>query len=459
MIALGLVLVGTVFLLPRFVTEPWVVGGAENLPRIPEASSSTVAPSTAAELTRYRQESQAVLAEIVAIRDRLLERSVESWAEAEFGQATDMIEAGDERYAYGDYEASLEQFRLARIRLGEIETMGQQKLAQAIADAEAAIESLNPNAASTSIELAVTIAPQDSQTQELATRVEDLARVAAHIEAGDEALARDDPQAAQAEFRQAVDLDPKHRRAAKSLALAKTEVSASAFRSQMSRGFAALEGKDYDGARSAFLKAGEIQPGNVSVETALAQVENLESGSVVRNELEQAADLEAREQWREAVSIYERLLDEDPSLVDARARLIPAKVRADLDEQLSAYIEEPLRLSGEAEYRAAQGVLENAKGIANPGQRLSEQVARLDSLLQVANSAVDVVFRSDNQTHVVLFRVADLGRFQQLSLKLRPGKYVAAGTRSGYRDVRVEFTVTGEPLQEPIAVSCEEPVG
>ena len=66
MILLGLVLVGTVFLLPRFVTEPWVVGDAENLPRIPEASSSTVAPSTAAELTRYRQESQGVLAEIIA---------------------------------------------------------------------------------------------------------------------------------------------------------------------------------------------------------------------------------------------------------------------------------------------------------------------------------------------------------------------------------------------------------
>jgi hypothetical protein len=70
-----------------------------------------------------------------------------------------------------------------------------------------------------------------------------------------------------------------------------------------------------------------------------------------------------------------------------------------------------------------------------------------------------VVFRSDNQTHVVLFRVADLGRFQQVSVKLRPGKYVAAGTRSGYRDVRVEFTVTGEPGDEPIAVRCEEPIG
>ena len=459
LIVLALALAGTVFLLPQFVTEPWVAGDVDKLPVVPEASPATVSPSTAAELTRYRQESQGVLAEIVAIRDRLRGRNVESWAEVEFQQALDTIETGDERYSFGDYASSLEHFRLARVRLGDIEELGRQKLADAKVDAEAAIESLNLNVASTSIELATTIAPQDPEVQELAKRGETLAQVATHIEAGGQAMTRDSFQVAQAEYREAVGLDPSHRRAAKSLALANREVTASAFRRHMSRGFAALESQDYVGARSAFLEAGKIYPGDAAVEKALAQVENRESGSSVRSELERAADLESREEWQEAVSIYETLLEEDPSLVDARVGLIPARVRADLDTQLNAYIEEPLRLSGEAEFRAAQGALENARGISNPGQRLRGQITKLDALLKVANSAVDVVFRSDNQTHVVLFRVADLGTFQQVSVKLRPGKYVAAGTRSGYRDVRVEFTVTGEPGGEPIAVRCEEPIG
>jgi tetratricopeptide (TPR) repeat protein len=459
LIVLGLALAGTVFLLPRFVSEPWVAGDMVELPAVPEASPSAVLPSTAAELTRYRQESQRVLAEIVVIRDQLRERNVERWADIDFQQALEMIEVGDERYSFGDYQASLEQFRLARARLGSIEELGRQKLADAKANAEGAIESLNLNVASTSIELATAMAPEDPDVQQLAARVGTLAQVAAHIEAGDQAMARDSFQTAQAEFRKALDLDPSHRRAAKSLALASTEVTAGAFRGHMSRGFAELENQNYDGARSAFLAAGKIYPGNTAVETALAQVENRESGTFVRSELDRALSLESREQWQEAVSIYETLLEEDPSLVDARVRLIPARVRAELDKQLNAYIEEPLRLSAKAEYRTAQEALENARGIANPGQRLSGQITSLDSLLKVANSAVDVVFQSDNQTHVVLFRVADLGRFQQVSVKLRPGKYVAAGTRSGYRDVRVEFTVTGEPIDEPIAVRCEEPIG
>lgn len=459
LIVLGVLLVGTVFLLPQFVTEPWVADGLEDLPEVPEASPLTVAPSTAAELTHYRRESQTVLAEIVVIRDGLRESNVERWAEAEFHQALDLIEGGDERYSYGDYESSLEQYRQARSRLADLEKLGQQKLADAKVQAEAAIESLNLNVASGSIELATAIAAQDPEVQRLAARVETLPAVAGHIEAGDQAVTHDRFQEAQKEYRKAVDLDPLHARAARSLAQASKDVTASAFRGHMSRGFAALENRNYDGARSAFRDAGKIYPGDPAVEKALAQVDNRESGNIVSRELERAADLESREEWREAASIYGAMLEQDPSLTDARVRLIPARVRADLDERLSGYIEEPLQLSSEAVYRAAQVALQDARGIPNPGPRLVGQITELDSLLKIANSPVDVVFRSDNQTHVVLFRVAELGTFEKVSVKLRPGKYVAAGTRSGYRDVRVEFTVTGKAAQQPVVVRCEEPIG
>ena len=459
LVALGLVLAGTLFLLPHFVSGPWVAGDPEDLPAVPQASPSSVAPSTAAELTRYRQDSQGVLAEIVAVRDRLRASGVERWAAADFQQALDMVEAGDERYGYGEYAESLEQYRQARDRLTAIEDMGRQKLADALAAAAGAIESLNLNVAAASIELAAAIAPDDPQVQTLVARGATLEQVAAHIEAGDQALARDEYQAARTEYRQAVELDPAHQRAARSLRDAGSEVTASVFRGHMSRGFAALERGDYEGARAAFLEAGRIAPGDDAVARALAQVENREEAGFVSGELQRAADLEASERWAEAQSVYESLLAEDPSLTQAKVRLIPSRVRADLDQRLREYIDEPLLLSSEAGYRAAQVALEDARGIPDPGERLRAQIDRLDTLIRRADSPVDVVFRSDNQTHVVVFRIADLGQFEQKSLRLRPGKYVAAGTRQGFRDVRVEFTVTGEATQAPVIVRCEEPVG
>jgi tetratricopeptide (TPR) repeat protein len=459
LIVLAVLMIGTVFLLPQFVSEPWMAGDSADLPVVPESSPSTVAPSTAAELKRYRQESQGVLAEVVAMRDRLLERNVDRWAEADFKQALDKVASGDERYGYGDYEESLELFRQASAELVSLEELGRQKLAEAKSATEAAIESLNVNVATVSIELAEAIAAQDPAVQELAARVETLGQVAAHLEAGDQALARDRFQTAQAEYRQAVALDPAHQRAARSLALAGNEVSSSTFRGHMSRGFAALERQDYAGARSAFRDAGRLSPGDAAVEQALAQVDNQESAAYVRVELARAAELETREQWRDAQSIYEALLEQDSSLTDARVRLIPSRVRADLDERMAAYIEEPLRLSSAAEHQAAKTALADARSIPNPGPRLSGQIAELNALVAAADTPVEVVFRSDNQTHVILYRVADLGQFEQVSLSLRPGNYVAAGSRSGYRDVRVEFTVTGESKEKTILVRCEEPIG
>lgn len=459
LIVLGLLLAGTVFLLPHFVTEPWVADETDALPPVPATTSSAVAPSTAAELKQYRQESQGVLAEIVVMRDRLIERQVTQWAEADFRQALALVESGDERYSYGDYATSLAQYREARDRLAGLEQLGQDLLAQAKTDGQEAVESLNLNVAQDAARLAGLIAPEDPEVQALAARAAVLPEVAGHIEAGDQALALARYADAQAAYRAATGLDPAHRRAAESLARANREVGSSVFRGHMSRGFDALERQDFTAARAAFNEAGRVSPGDPAVGKALAQVANLESGKVVGTELVSAAELESREQWREAVSIYEGVLQQDPSLTDARVKLVPAQVRADLDDRLSGYIDEPLRLSTQSEFETARTALADARGIPEAGPRLRGQIEQLDRLLQRANSPIDVVFRSDNQTHVVLFRVADLGRFEQHSMKLRPGKYVAAGTRSGYRDVRVEFTITGETLAEPIVVRCEEPIG
>ena len=123
-----------------------------------------------------------------------------------------------------------------------------------------------------------------------------------------------------------------------------------------------------------------------------------------------------------------------------------------------AVIADPLGLASAQEFEAAKTLLADARGVAQPGEKLRRQVATLDQLLAAANSPVEVVLESDNLTHVTVFRVADLGRFERIAIRLRPGRYVAAGTRSGFRDVRVEFTVTGQALDAPIVVRCEEPI-
>jgi hypothetical protein len=65
---------------------------------------------------------------------------------------------------------------------------------------------------------------------------------------------------------------------------------------------------------------------------------------------------------------------------------------------------------------------------------------------------------SDNATDVSIYKIGKLGSFQSRALKLRPGTYVAVGSRAGYRDVRLEFRVAPELESEPVVVRCEEKI-
>ena len=85
-------------------------------------------------------------------------------------------------------------------------------------------------------------------------------------------------------------------------------------------------------------------------------------------------------------------------------------------------------------------------------------MAQLGEHIEIAEIPLSVMLLSDNLTDVVVYKVGRFGRFSSRELHLLPGHYVAVGTRAGYRDVRVEFTLA--PGQEPadVTVLCQEKI-
>ena len=152
------------------------------------------------------------------------------------------------------------------------------------------------------------------------------------------------------------------------------------------------------------------------------------------------------------------MLATDNSLTDVKVKQIPVSVRADLDRRIKKALSDPLALSAITEYRRGQKVLQDASGIRNPGPVLQQQMRALGEVLKASQTPIQVVLTSDSNTDVTLFRVAKLGSFDKTAVSLTPGRYIVAGTRMGFRDVRVEFTVTDRGLDQPISVSCNEAI-
>ncbi len=455
-----LVLVAAVvLLLPNLVTEPWIVD-----PDNPEASAipiTSVSPSTAAEKTQYRQNSQKLLAEIIMLRDGLTSQSIEQWADFEFRSALSLITAGDEQYGYGNYSESMASFNQALEQLKTLQILGEEKYQQALITGTNAIENAaigDPAIASAAATLAMAIDASDSRSIALNQRATALPQLIEALQNAEQQLAIKQLEKASSYYQQAVAIDGKHKKAADGLVATQRAITEQSFRRAMSRGFTALEQNRFPQATDAFNQAGNIYPGRQAVIQALSQVETQQSQLLVSQQMQQAGDLERQEQWQQALGIYQSLLQTDPSLTQAKVKTIPVTVRATLHNQLQAALADPLKLSNANAYQKGRRLLKDARGIANPGPVLSQQVADLDRYLSQSTIPVPVVLLSDSLTEVTLFRVAKLGTFEQTSVQLKPGHYIAAGSRNGYRDVRVEFTITGEPMEEPILVSCNEAI-
>jgi hypothetical protein len=55
-------------------------------------------------------------------------------------------------------------------------------------------------------------------------------------------------------------------------------------------------------------------------------------------------------------------------------------------------------------------------------------------------------------------RVGNFGAFTRRELSLKPGRYVAIGSRAGYRDVRQEFTVMPSSTTVIVSIRCTETI-
>jgi hypothetical protein len=102
--------------------------------------------------------------------------------------------------------------------------------------------------------------------------------------------------------------------------------------------------------------------------------------------------------------------------------------------------------------------LASAREIQQPGPRLAGQISELADLLEIAAMLVPVRFESDNLTDIIIYKVGKLGAFEVRTMDLRPGSYVAVGSRDGYRDVRRDFLVVANGEMPPVVLRCEEPI-
>jgi tetratricopeptide (TPR) repeat protein len=327
-----------------------------------------------------------------------------------------------------------------------------------LSDAQAALEAADTIEALRLFELAVAISPSHSVAQSGYARARNLGEV---LSLTDQGLAYEidlELQAARQSFEQAVELDSEWLPAQAGLKRVLETINQMEFDSRMTEGLIAASEGDYPAARAAFRMAQILMPDSREPADGLMQVDQGIRLNRIAALEKQAATEEQDEKWEIAVETYTRILEIDGNLAFAQQGLGRAEQMSALHARLDGYIEDPDRLSAPSTMKRATGLVVDITRMPSIGSRLADQRDQLSRLLKRAATPVVVRLVSDNATDVSIYKIGKLGSFQSRELKLRPGTYVAVGSRAGYRDVRLEFRVAPELESGPVVVRCEEKI-
>ena len=170
----------------------------------------------------------------------------------------------------------------------------------------------------------------------------------------------------------------------------------------------------------------------------------------------EALSAEVNERWASAQDLYEGILELDPNISEIQENLIRVNQRITLENNLIYFSNITDKLNDDKLYNQAVQLLVTADSIVNKGPSLEKQIVDLRQILSIASTPVPVTIFSDEMTEVVIYKIGNLGVFKQNIVSLRPGVYIATGSRTGYRDLQIRFKVSGNTTNQTIRVECKE---
>ncbi len=449
-----------VFLLPRLVSKPNVTPNEVAIPSANPANSTEKprSPWQEAQLARERKAAQAVLEQLLERQFKLEERSVQDWAFDEFKRATQQAQQGDELYRARDFVAATAAYQTGLESLDKLLGKTAAAIDAALSAGETALNTGDAEQAKAKFELVSRIDPDNETAQTGLQRSAVLNDVLVLVAAATQLEKDEKLEPALAKLQQALKLDGKYDPAQQGAARVQRKLQGDKFGQLMSSGYQALSAGQHGSAIKSFQQALQLKVDAPEAKEALMQARSQFGLQKIGASMRRAEQLEEQEKWSAAVDEYTTALSLDKNLIAVQERFQQAQTRARLDQALQSATTQAERLANDKVFRAAQTLYRKAQSIQQPGPVLTQQLEALERQLRESQILVAVQFESDSETDVTLLKVEHLGTFSKQQLSLKPGRYVAVGSRARYRDVRKEFRIEAGTQAANVVVKCVEKI-
>jgi tetratricopeptide (TPR) repeat protein len=351
---------------------------------------------------------------------------------------------------------ALDRLGVAIQRISRIADERPQILARTLREGDAALDVGRLEVARQAYQLAQRIDPTSEEAGKGLARVVALGPVLPALVEAETASLTLDHLRALTRYEEVLRADPVNRVAREGVARARVAIGSDQFARYIGDALAALRAGRTPEARAALNRAAVLRPGAAELPQIVAQIDAAGARKDLGEVRVEILELERSERWSEALLRYDSLLARDTTIKFARDGRVRVAPRAELSRRIENILVNPTRLSAPEVRREAQRLLTQAAAIKESATVLAGQSDRLRDALRLYETPILAVLESDGLTAVSVQRVGNFGTFTRRELSLKPGRYVAIGTRAGYRDVRQEFVVTPGTTNLVVSVRCSE---
>ena len=390
--------------------------------------------------------------------DELKLYGIQFWGGDQWSQALLLQQDGDDDYQAARYDLAANKYRKSMQILVDLEISVPSRLKETLKKGQNAILAGNKEQAVTNFEIALAINGTNQEAKQGLDRALKLDKVIELTALGINYETEQKWQEAMQAFKNALLIDSEWMNAEDGLARSTEAFKAERYQELLSLGYRLIKESKFVEALSAFEQAAALQPDSLQVAQALEELGIQERMAKIKALKYEALISEVNERWTSAKELYENILELDPNISEIQDNLIRVNQRIKLENNLVYYSSITDKLNDDKLYNQALKLLDAADVIVNKGHSLEKQIADLRKILSIAATPIPVTILSDEMTEVVIYKIGNLGVFKQNIVSLRPGIYIATGSRTGYRDFQIRFKVSGNTKNQSIRVECREPI-
>ena len=378
------------------------------------------------------------------------------WGEPEWSQSERAADSAARQLAQRQFNEAARDYQQALQGLQQLDSERPTRLAAALDAAQQALADNQIEQAVEQFERALAIDEDNDDARFGLARSRTRTAVLQNMATGERAETEGDLVAAQAAYQQAALLDPEYGPPTAAFNRVTETLQMHAFQDAMTRALTALDNGRLSEAEKALTEASALRPSDAAVTDARQRLAQTRQQARLNNLRQQATTQMRTENWEAAVNLYRKILAIDATAGFARSGLEKANARLGLNRQFDHYLTKPERLYAAQPLANATALLAAVSSAPADEPKLAKKIDDLQRLVTLAGTPVAVSLLSDGETDISIYHVGQLGAFTRQQLELLPGTYTVVGSRFGYRDIRKQLSVTPGTQGTSLTIRCEE---